>query len=422
MNTITHHDFAQFLLQVCLMLVAALLGGHLMRRLNQPTVLGELIVGIILGPTIFGTLFPAAHSYLFPDRNTLFFARDIIIRIGMLFFMFIAGLEVNLNQLRQKGRMISMTSFMGILVPFGFGFISVLAFPSLWNSDAHDNRVVLALFMGTALSISALPVIARILIDLNLIQTDLGLVIMTAATLNDLFGWSIFAILLSSVATGISMMNILKTLAIVAGFSIFVILLGRWPGRSVLRCTQSALAWPNGFIGVITIGILATASTAEYIGLHAIFGAFLLGIALRSSLEDDGCHHPKEIISQFAVSFFAPLYFVSIGLTINYTAHFNLLLTVMVLLIACAGKIAGASLGAWLGGMTSRHAWAVGFGMNARGAIEIIMASIALESHLIDESIFVSLVIMALVTSMISGPMLRVLTRNDCEKGSLVVP
>jgi Kef-type K+ transport system membrane component KefB len=167
-----------------------------------------------------------------------------------------------------------------------------------------------------------------------------------------------------------------------------------------------ALAWPSGFIGLITIIVLLAAALAEAIGIHAIFGAFFVGVALgRAFGEED--QHVREIIYQFAISFFAPLYFVSVGLRADFAAHFDLPLVLIVFAIACAGKIGGASLGAWLGGMPRREALAVGFGMNARGAMEMILASVALEYQVIDQRIFVALITMALTTSMLSGPVMQ---------------
>jgi Kef-type K+ transport system membrane component KefB len=176
-------------------------------------------------------------------------------------------------------------------------------------------------------------------------------------------------------------------------------------GQPLLRRLRATLVWPGGFIGLITIFLLIAAALAESIGLHAIFGAFLIGVALGQDKEAN--HQVHDIIYQFAISFFAPLYFVSIGLKANFATHFDAGLVFVVLLIACLGKIAGASLGAWWGGTLPRQALAIGFGMNARGAMEIILASVALEYGLINQKIFVALVVMALFTSMLSGPAMQ---------------
>ena len=180
--------------------------------------------------------------------------------------------------------------------------------------------------------------------------------------------------------------------------------------RPVIRWSRSALVWPSGFIGLITILVLVTAVIAESVGIHAIFGAFLMGVIFGRSIEKYNQAH--QVIYQFAVSFFAPLYFVSIGLKADFVANFDWRLVLVVLLIACLGKIGGAGFGAWLGGFNFKQALAIGFGMNARGAMEIILVTVALDYGLIDQRVFVALVIMALVTSMLSGPVMQRLVRE----------
>jgi Kef-type K+ transport system membrane component KefB len=386
-----------------------------MRKLHQPAVLGELIGGIFLGPTVFGMLAPQTFSWLFPAEGYASVGLDAVIKVGMLFFLFVAGLEVNLAHVRQRSLSVSLTSILGILMPFSLGVGSVLLLPGLWGSQMSGQQLLFALFMGAALSISALPVIARILMDLKLIRQEIGVVVMTAATVNDLLGWSLFAVILSMIVPGSSNHSLAVTLSLVLAFIGLTLALGRWLGQPLLRRVRLFLPWPSGFIGLTTILVLAASAAAEAIGIHAIFGAFLVGVGLGQNLEEENQAH--EIIYQFAVSFFAPLYFVSIGLRADFAANFDWLLVLIVLLVACTGKIVGAGLGAWLGGMPFREALAVGFGMNARGAMEIILASVALEYNLIDQRVFVALVIMALVTSMLSGPVMqRLLSRRAAEE------
>jgi Kef-type K+ transport system membrane component KefB len=401
----SHHDLVLFFLQICVMLAVGLVSGHVMRRLHQPAVLGELIGGIFLGPTVFGALAPNASDWLFPTESVTSLGLDTVIKIGMLFFLFVAGLEVDLAHLRQRGLTVVLTGILGILLPFGLGFGSVLLLPYLWGLPGPEKTLSFALFIGAALSISALPVIARILMDLDLIQKELGVIVMTAATMNDLIGWSLFAVILSTLVPGNPDRNLAATLGLVIGFAALILILGRWVGQPSLRWVRPFLVRPSGLIGLITVLVLAAAALAETLGIHAIFGAFLVGVAFRQALEDED--HTHEIIYQFAVSFFAPLYFVSIGLKANFAANLDWLLLLLLLFIACIGKIGGAGLGAWMGGMPAREALAVGFGMNARGAMEIILASVALEYQLIDQRIFVALVVMALVTSMLGGPVMQ---------------
>ena len=402
----SHHDLILFFVQVCTMLGVALVCGQLMRKLHQPAVLGELIGGVLLGPTIFGMLAPVAYSNLFHGSEVATTGRDAVIRLGLLFFMFVAGLEVDMAHVIQRGLSVVATSILGIVVPFALGFGLVLAAPALFGTQAQGRAMLFAVFMGMAMSISAIPVIARILMDLDLMKTELGTVVMAAATIDDLVGWSLFAVILSRFAPGgLHTGGPLVTVGVVLGLFAVILTLGRWVGPRALHWLQSHLNWPSGFIGVTTMLVLLAASITEALGIHAVFGAFLVGVALAETSEAWAQAH--DVVYQFAISLFAPLYFVSVGLKADFIANFDLPLVLVVLLIACLGKIVGAGLGARLGGMPPRQALAVGFGMNARGAMEMILASVALEYGLIDQRVFVALVVMALVTSMLSGPMMQ---------------
>ncbi len=398
-----HHDLILFLLQVAIMLFVALGAGQVMRRLGQPAVVGELIGGILLGPTLFGALAPSAYGWLFPPLPSLTVALDAVIKLGMLFFLFSAGLEVNLARLKGRGITTIVTSVSGIVVPFCLGFGAVWLFPSLWGGAPS---LTLALFMGAALSITALPVIARILVDLKLIQAELGALIMASAMINDLLGWTLFALILSRVApTTLASHGPWVTVLLVCLYCVAVVGGGRWATGSVLPWLEERLEWPSGFIAATAIAMLAVGIVAELVGIHAFFGAFLLGVGLAQGQDEH--HEAYETIYQFAASLLAPLYFVSIGLKANFLANFDPMLVLLVLLVASLGKVVGVSVAARASGLPTREALAVGFGMNARGAMEIILASMALEFGLIDQRIFVALVIMAVVTSMISGPAIK---------------
>ena len=250
--------------------------------------------------------------------------------------------------------------------------------------------------------------IARILVDPGLMQDELGAVVLSAAIIDDLIGWTLFAMVLGSFAPhGADTVSGKPwlTLALGAIFVLVVLVGGRVLGPRAFHWIRRRLPWPGAFITVTAILVLLSASVAEGIGIHAVLGAFLMGVALSQQFEERD--QAREVVSQFAISFFAPLYFVSVGLKVNLLEGFDLLLVAVVLAIACVGKLAGAGLGAWLGGMPPRRALTVGFAMNARGAIELILATVALEEGLIDQRIFVALVFMAIATSMMSGPAIK---------------
>jgi Kef-type K+ transport system membrane component KefB len=401
-------DITLFLLQLAAMLTIAVVSGQLMRRLGQPAVIGELIGGVILGPTLFGMLFPAAYQRLFAADEAVRLAREGLLAIGMLFFLFIAGLEVSLAQVRRSGVKVVAISLLGMALPLGLGFALVWFIPSLWGPSAATHRLALAMTIGVALAVTALPVIARILIDLGLMQDELAAVVLGAAIIDDLIGWTLFALVLSAfMPHGFSAASGMPWLTPLLG-GLFVLLLvagGRWLGPPAFRWIRRQLPWPGGFMAVTAILIFLSAAAAEGIGIHAALGAFFLGIALSQELDERNEAH--EVIYQFAVSFFAPLYFVSVGLMVDFVAGFDGVLVAVVLAVACLGKLAGATWGARLGGMPPGRALAVGFAMNARGAMGVILATVALQEGIIDQRIFVALVFMAIVTSLMSGPAIK---------------
>jgi Kef-type K+ transport system membrane component KefB len=364
----SHSELIIFFLQLALILAVAVMFGQMMRKLGQPAVLGELIGGIVLGPTIFGALWPAAFSWLFPSTGHLPLARETLIKLGMLFFLFIAGLEVNLGQLQQRGLSTILTSLLGVLLPFTLGFGSVWFLPDWWRVADQTELLRLSLFIGTALSISALPVIARILKELGLLNQEIGVVVMAAAIINDLIGWTLFAMIISDfVPANVPYRSVWVTILLTIVFFGLMLTLGRWFGQRAIIWLQAHLPWPSGFIGVTAILVLSAVVVAETIGIHAFFGAFLVGVALAQNHETQS-QQAHETVYQFVVSFLTPIYFVSIGLQANFITHFDFPLVALVWVVACVGKVVGAGLGAWLGGMSLREALVVGFGLNARGA------------------------------------------------------
>jgi Kef-type K+ transport system membrane component KefB len=398
-------DMVIFFLEIAVMLSMALLCGQLMSRLRFPAVFGELFGGIILGPTVWGWLSPGTYYWLFPTSGAVFQGRDALIQICMLFFLFVAGLETNLSLAKKRVTNIAWASLMGIVVPFVLGFSMVVLFPDLWMGHFHIETLLFATFMGTALSISALPVIVRILMDLDLMDTDMGIIITGAATINDLVGWSLFAFILSNFASE-SIINIPPYMTFIMVFLLFALMLtiGRTLAQGALKWLKSYMPWPGSFLGITAVLILMAAACAEAIGVHAVFGAFLVGLAFSQKLgKRDEAH---EMVYQFVMYFFAPLYFVSIGLRANFVASFDLTLVVVVLLVACIGKVLGVTLGLRVSKMSWKQSAVVGFALNARGAMEMILVTVARDAGLIDDRLFVALIIMALVTSVLSGPII----------------
>jgi Kef-type K+ transport system membrane component KefB len=402
-------DFVTLALQLAAMLACALLFGQLLRRLRQPAVVGEMAGGIVLGPTIFGLAAPSLYAWLFDASAGVALARDASIKLGMLFFLFYAGLEVDLSDLQRLGKRAVLIGLIGTLLPIGAGVALVYGLPrAFWGPVAQEHFLAFALFIGMNLANSANPVIARILMDLELLAGPIGALIMTATIVDDLVNWTLFAIILSDLApVGASAgQPLLAAILLVVVFFAAVLGLGRWLGPRLLHWARLHTSWPSGFIAFSILVVLIAGGAAEALGIHAFLGAFLAGVALGGAHPEQRQAH--EIIGHFVMSFFAPIYFVSMGMTTNFIAHFDVVLVATVLVAACASKVGAVLLGAKAAGMPiDREAWAVGFGLNARGATGIILAGVGLTNRVIDERIFVAIVVTAMVTSLMAGPLMN---------------
>ena len=403
MQNLTHQEVVNLLLQLAAMLMLARIFAEIAQKFKQPAVVGELIAGILLGPTILGTFLPEIHEYLFMSNQQANLALDGFVQVAVVLLLFIAGLEVELHLVWSQGKSALSISFLGLVVPFVIGFIFPYFFPEFFGL-ADGDRLLFSLFMGTAMSITALPLVVRILMDTNLFKTKMGMLIVASAMVNDIIGWLIFSVILSLMGKS-SNLSMVNTIGITLIFTFFMLTLGKFLINKSLPWVNKKMAWPGGVLSVSMAFCFLLAAFTEWLGIHAIFGAFLLGVALGDS--DHMSERAKEIVHQFINNIFAPLFFVSIGLKINFVANFDLLLTIAVLGISFAGKILGSGYGAFRGGFGKKEALAIGFGMNARGAMEIILGLIALEAGLINEKLFVALVVMALVTSMTSGPLMK---------------
>jgi len=389
-----------FLVQISLVLAIPLFMAKLLQKLALSPLVVELLCGVMLGPSVFGTFAPNFYAKVFPVLGRATQAREAVTELGLLLFVFMAGLELQPKRLRTLGLPIIWTSFFGILLPLILGVGSVLLWPAFWRNKAQSNIPLLALFVGTILSISALPVIARILMDLNLIQTELGTIVMSAAMLDDLAGWGLFAVILSNFGgEGHTGRNLWVSLVMVLlVFGLLLNLSNKRMQRAVgwLNLPKDTLQLKLTFLVVMTAAIFS-----QVVGTHATLGAFLAGVALGRIPEARKLAH--ESFYQTTAGIFATLYFVSIGLKTNFVANFDLALVVFVLLVACVGKISGVYLGATLGGKQPRDALVVALGMNARGAVGIVLTTVALEYGLIDQRIFVAFIVMALATSVLSA-------------------
>jgi len=386
--------------------------GELAQQLRQPSVLGELLAGVLLGPTVLGTIAPEVSAFLFPQHGPNAIALDTISTLAIVLFLMVAGIEVDLSTIWKQGRVGLKVGISSIVIPFSFGLAGAWLFPQLLGRQPDADPLIFALFLAIAMSISALPIIAKTLMDMDLYRSDLGMVVISAAIFNDIVGWIIFAVMLSLMGgTSGSGHPIMLTIALTLAFTVMILTVGRQMIHKALPFVQAYTRWPAGELSFALILALFGAAFTEWIGIHAIFGSFLVGVAVGDS------SHLRErtrvIIEQFVSFIFAPVFFAGIGLKVNFFSHFDAGLVLSVLAIVCVCKLAGGILGARWGGMSPRESWAVGFAMVSVGAMGIIVGLLALDAGIIRPRLFVALVIMAMVTSMMSGPAMRIILQSS---------
>jgi Kef-type K+ transport system membrane component KefB/mannitol/fructose-specific phosphotransferase system IIA component (Ntr-type) len=410
MENLTSQSIMVIFLSLGILLGAARVLGELAQRLHQPAVLGELLAGVLLGPTILGSVAPELSAFLFPPQGPSAIALDTIATLAIVLFLLVAGIEVDLSTIWRQGKVGCKIGITSIVIPFLVGLSAAWLVPQLLGRQPEADPLIFALFLAIAMSISALPVIAKTLMDMDLYRSDLGMVVVGAAIFNDLVGWIVFAVVLGLMGGPPGSGNhIVLTIALTLAFAGAMLTLGRWLIHKVLPFVQAYTRWPGGELSFALILALLGAAFTEWIGIHAIFGAFLVGAVLGDS------SHLRErtrvTIDHFVSFIFAPVFFASIGLKVNFLTHFDFPLVLTVLVIACVCKLAGGTLGARWGGKSPREAWAVGFAMVSVGAMGIIVGMLALEAGIIRQRLFVALVIMAMVTSMMSGPAMRLILR-----------
>ncbi|MBP6303733.1 MAG: cation:proton antiporter [Bacteroidia bacterium] len=414
MSKLSHHELITLILSLGVMLLSARLLGELLRKFGIPLVVGEILAGIVLGPSLFGQFFPESLQFIFPSEGGATLALNGITQMSVIMLLFVAGLELELPLILKQGKAAGLTSIFSLAIPFAIGFFAAYYAGDFFGLENSDHLIVFSLFLGTALSITALPVIARILMDLKLLKTRIGMIVISSAMLNDLIGWLIFSLVLGLMNEGNSEHSITYTILFTISYAVILLTVGKYLIDKALPWIQNNFSWPGGILSIgLSLCFLGAALT-EYIGIHGVFGAFIVGMAFGDSVNLK--EQEREIIQQFITNIFAPLFFVSIGLRINFITNFSIELVAVVTLLAMISKIGGAWMGARLSGLNNSESMAIGFGMNARGAMEIILGLLALEAGIINDKLFVALVVMAILTSVISGPMMQVFCKEVVKK------
>ncbi len=403
-SKLSSEEVLHFLILISIILILSRLLGELFRKLKQPVVVGEILAGIILGPSLLGHFSPGIFNYVFLSQPRANAAFDGLANIGIILLMFVAGLEVDIKQVRLQFKQGAAISIMGLLVPFMVGFSMVWIFNGYLFATPQTNIVIPAMFFGTALSITALSVIAKVLMDLNILKSRIGSLILTAAMIDDFLGWILFSIIMQMLNTK-GENGSFTSIAMILLFVIFIMTIGRWIIDKLLWLANKYLTAPDGVITVSVCLCFLGAVFTEYLGIRGIFGAFLIGIAVGDSKYFTRLS--QHVLHQFIVYIIAPLFFASIGLRINFITNFNFGIVSIILIAACIGKLIGAGVGSLIGGLNRNEAMAIAFGMNARGSIAIVLGLSALQANIIDEQLFVGIVVMTVVTILIAGPMMK---------------
>ena len=404
------HDasVAVFLAQVVTLLVIGRLMGELMQRVGQPAVMGQLIAGILLGPSVFGALLPSWSHALFPDDITQKAMLDALSQLGILLLLLMTGMETDLRVFRDARKTAVSISLMGIVVPFACGVLLGQLLPESLLPDP-SKRLITTLFLGTALSISSVKIVALVVRDLGFLRRNVGQVIVAAAIIDDTIGWLIMSVIFGLAARGnVDLRDVAGTLAGTAVFLAISFTVGRRLVFQLIRWANDNFVSEMPVISVILGVTLLLALLTHTIGVHLVLGAFVAGILIGQS--PILTRHSAEQLRGFIIALFMPIFFGTAGISTNLAVLAKpdlMLLTLTIIGLASIGKFSGAFLGGRLGGLSYSESLAVGCGMNARGSTEVIVASIGLSMGALNQSLFTSIVAMAVVTTMIMPPMLK---------------
>jgi Kef-type K+ transport system membrane component KefB/nucleotide-binding universal stress UspA family protein len=397
-----------FLCQIVALLVGGRLMGEVMQRIGQPAVMGQLIAGILLGPSVLGALWPAGQQALFPASADQKAMLDAVAQLGILLLLLLTGMETDLSVVRRSRRAAFSISICGILIPFACGFALGELLPDTMLPDP-GKRLITTLFLGVALSISSVKIVAMVVREVGFLRRTIGQVIVAAAIIDDTMGWIIMSVVFGLASQGaIDLWSLGQSLVGIVLFLGVSFTVGR-------RIVFWLIRWANDrFVSelpVITTILVITglmALTTNAIGVHTVLGAFVAGILIGQS--PILTSHIDEQVRGLIVALFMPVFFGLAGLTTNLAVLANadlLLLTIGLIVIASVGKFAGAFLGGRVGGMSWAESIALGCGMNARGSTEVIVATIGLSMGVLNQNLFTTIVAMAVVTTISMPPLLR---------------
>jgi Kef-type K+ transport system membrane component KefB len=400
------NDFLHVLLALALVIAVARTLGALFRWVNQPPVVGEMIAGILLGPSLLGHLAPSFAAYILPQSIAPLL--NVISQFGVILYMFLVGLELDLSSLRGQGRSTLTISHASIVVPFILGsLLALLLYPQLSNSTVSFTSF--SLFLGVSMSVTAFPVLARILTDKRIHKTKMGMLTLACAAIDDVTAWCLLAFVVSVAQphTGGALRTVLMALAYVA-IMLFAI---RPLVRRTTEWIDSKGRLSQGMLAAVLLGILFSSLATESIGIHSIFGAFVLGVIIPS--KSSVARELTSKLEDFVIVFLLPAFFAFTGLRTQIglvSGARDWMFCLLIIAVASLGKFGGSSIAARLNGLNWREASAIGVLMNTRGLMELIVLNIGLELRVISPTLFAMLVLMALVTTLATTPILHFIT------------
>ncbi|GAA5056313.1 cation:proton antiporter [Nocardia callitridis] len=404
---IGEHAMLVLLLQVVFLLAAAVLLGKLANRIGLPNIVGELVAGVVLGPSILGAAAPAVQEWLFPAVPTQQNLLDAIGQIGILLLVGLSAAQLDLTFVRRRAKIVAGVSGFAFVIPLALGIgIGFLAPSALIGGDS--SPVVFALFTGTVLSVSAIPVIAKTLTEMRLLHRNVGQLTLASGTVDDALGWLLLSVTGAMATVGARAGNIAITVLSLVGVILVALLVLRPLARKAL--TAVGAREPNAVIAIVVALVLGYAAITQALHLEAILGAFFAGLVI-------GNRHGRPLAPLFTVVnvVFAPLFLATAGLRVDLRVLGDpavALSAVVVLIVAVAAKFVGAYLGAMLVRLPRWEAVALGAGLNARGAVEIVIAMTGLRLGVLNTASYTVVVFVAVVTSVMAPPLLRVSMRK----------
>jgi Kef-type K+ transport system membrane component KefB/nucleotide-binding universal stress UspA family protein len=392
------------LVEVLLVIGLSRLMGLGFRWIKQPQVIGEIVAGIMLGPSLFGLVAPDLASQLFPTQAIPFL--EVLSEVGLIFFMFLIGLELNPKYLKSNLDIAILTSHVSILVPFSLGsLLALILYPLVSNNSV--SFTAFAIFLGAAMSITAFPVLARIITEHNLQNSRLGTLALTCAAVDDVTAWCLLAVAIAVTRTN-SMIGALPTIFEAIIYITFMVTVARWFLQRLSKHYNRTGRLTQLVLAGIYMGVVASALITELIGIHLIFGAFLMGVSMPKNA--GLTRELAEKTEDFILIFLLPVFFAYSGLRTQIgllNSQELWLLCLGVLLVAIIGKYVGTYVAARACGINNREASALGWMMNTRGLTELIVLNIGLSLGVISPVLFTMLVIMALVTTFMTSPLLE---------------